>query len=118
MRKTMLLLAIFGLTGSLWAQSPFDGTWKIDYSNAKIVAGPYTWVIQNNTYQCSACGYLELEGPIIIRTDGTDQPLQGRQKVDTLAVKIVDDTAIEVTEKKVGRLSIRLKIPFLQTARH
>jgi hypothetical protein len=36
MRKAMLLLAIFGLVGSLWADDPFVGTWKFDIAKSKV----------------------------------------------------------------------------------
>ena len=34
MRKTMFLLAVFGLTGSLWAADPIIGTWKINVAKS------------------------------------------------------------------------------------
>ena len=36
MRKAMLLLAILGLTGSLWAADPIIGTWKLNISKSKF----------------------------------------------------------------------------------
>jgi hypothetical protein len=36
MRKALLLLAIFGLAGSLWAAEPIVGTWKINASKSKL----------------------------------------------------------------------------------
>jgi len=36
MRKAMLLLAVFGLTGSLWAADLTLGTWKLNLSKSKI----------------------------------------------------------------------------------
>ncbi len=35
MRKTMLLLAVFVLAGSLWAADAFVGTWKYDIAKSK-----------------------------------------------------------------------------------
>ena len=35
MRKTMLLLAVFALTGSLWAADPIIGTWKLNTAKSK-----------------------------------------------------------------------------------
>ena len=36
MRKTMLMLAVFGLAGSLWAADPIIGTWKLNFAKSKI----------------------------------------------------------------------------------
>jgi hypothetical protein len=36
MRKLMMLVAVFGLAGSLWAADPVVGTWKLNASKSKI----------------------------------------------------------------------------------
>jgi hypothetical protein len=36
MRKAMLLLALFGLVGLLWAQDPNVGTWKLNIAKSKF----------------------------------------------------------------------------------
>lgn len=36
MRKILLLLAVFGLAGSLWAQNPALGTWKLNVAKSKF----------------------------------------------------------------------------------
>ncbi len=36
MRKTMMLLAILGLTGPLWAADPIIGTWKLNVAKSTI----------------------------------------------------------------------------------
>ena len=38
MRKAMLLLAVFGLMGTLWAADPSLGTWKLNLAKSKIPA--------------------------------------------------------------------------------
>ena len=39
MRKAMLLLAVFGLVGSLWAADPMVGTWKLNIAKSKYPPG-------------------------------------------------------------------------------
>lgn len=39
MRKAMLLLAGFGLIGSLWAADPMVGTWKLNLDKSKPAPG-------------------------------------------------------------------------------
>jgi len=99
MRKAMLLLAVFGFVGVIWAQSPFDGTWKTDLSKIQYQGTPSTILLQNGTYQDSSS-----VPKINIKADGTDQAVQGSKTYDTLAVKIVDDKTIEVTSKKNGKV--------------
>jgi hypothetical protein len=36
MRKAMILLAVFGLAGSLWGADPLIGTWKLNVAKSKI----------------------------------------------------------------------------------
>jgi hypothetical protein len=39
MRKAVLLLAVFGLVGALWAADPATGTWKLNLAKSKFVSG-------------------------------------------------------------------------------
>jgi hypothetical protein len=39
MRKLMLLAAVFGLAGSLWAADPIIGTWKLNIAKSKFGPG-------------------------------------------------------------------------------
>jgi hypothetical protein len=87
------------------AQSPFDGTWTVFLHNpppSPITHADFAWEIQNGTYKCSACP--DMAGPIQIKADGTDQPVEGRRAFDTLAIKIVDDKTILATEKRDGKI--------------
>jgi len=99
MRKAMLMLAVLGFSGTLWAQSPFDGTWKINLDTAQFPEKPQVIVLQNGTFQCSTC-----DPKISVKANGTDQPVQGSKEIDTLAVKIVDDKTVESTSKKGGKV--------------
>jgi hypothetical protein len=100
MRKAMLLLAVLGLVGSLWAQGPFDGTWKIDI-NQNIPQGQNSVVVlQSGTFQCTSCN-----PKIDIKADGTDQAVPPETKeYDMMALKILDDKAVETKAKKDGKL--------------
>ena len=97
----LLLLPILACA----AESPFDGTWKVylnDLPTPPLAHADFTWEIQEGTYQCSACP--DMAGPIQIKADGTDQPVQGRRAFDTLAIKVVDDKTIHATEKRDGKI--------------
>ena len=76
------------------AESPFDGTWKMDLSAAQF---PEVWVLKDGMYEQST-----LSSKYSIKADGTDQPVLGRD-YDTNAVKVVDDRIVEFTSKKDGK---------------
>ncbi len=104
MTKSLFALLLLPILACA-AQSPFDGTWKVYLDNLpppSIVHADFTWELQKGTYQCSACP--DMAGPIQIKADGTDQPVQGRRAFDTLAIEVVDDKTIRATEKRDGKI--------------
>jgi hypothetical protein len=90
----LLLLPVLAL-----AQSPFDGTWKLDMSSVQWPEKPEVYLLQNGTYECKTC-----VPPINIKADGADQNVTGDPYSDTLAVKVIDDHNIETTSKKGGKV--------------
>ena len=49
MRKAMLLLAVFGLVGTLWADDPFVGTWKLNVAKSSPSTNPSKSDMSTNT---------------------------------------------------------------------
>ena len=49
MKKLLFLLLLVPVLA--WAQSPFDGTWKIDMSKTKLPEKPDELVLQNGMYE-------------------------------------------------------------------
>jgi hypothetical protein len=84
---------------ALAAESPFDGTWKIDLDKVQFPDKPETWVLHDGRYQCSTC-----QPAVDVTADGTDQPTPGARYRDTLAVKVVDAKTVEMTDKKGGKV--------------
>ncbi len=39
MRKLLLLVAVLGLVGTLWAADPYEGTWKLNLEKSKPAPG-------------------------------------------------------------------------------
>jgi|WetSurMetagenome_2_1015567.scaffolds.fasta_scaffold89525_4 hypothetical protein len=72
MRKAMLLLAILGLVGSLWASDPIIGTWKLNAAKSKFSAD-----------------FLAFEKAVA-------------PKESTLVVRELDADQIEITETGTG----------------
>lgn len=97
MRKLLgivLLLPLFA-----WAQSPFDGTWKVNLGSAQFSEKPDTVTLQNGEYTCSTC-----IPKIAVKADGADHKVPGAKGYDTIAVKQVDDKTIQSTRKKDGKI--------------
>ena len=96
--KTLLWFALWFLPVLVFAQSPFDGTWKTNMTASKLSQKPYEFSVNNGKYDCDSCS------PKIknLKADGQDQPVTG-QNYDMLAVQIVDARSIHVTGKKGGK---------------
>ena len=96
MKKFLFLLI---LTPALaWAQSPFDGTWKVDLSKAKLPKKPDVFLLQNGNYECKSCN-----PPVNVKADGQFQPISGDPYRDALMVKVVDDKHVEMASQKGGK---------------
>jgi len=81
-----------------WAQSPFDGTWKVDLSKTKLPKKPDVFLLQNGTYECKSCN-----PPVSVKADGTFQAISGDPYRDMLMVKAVDDKHVEMASQKGGK---------------
>jgi hypothetical protein len=100
--KRMFLLVAFAalfLPMSASAQSAFNGTWKIDMNKVDFSKKPDVFVLQNGMYACKTC-----VPPYDIKADGTDQSVTGHPYYNTVAIKVLNDHAIEETDKKDGKV--------------
>jgi hypothetical protein len=95
----VLSIPVFSIASLAAAQTPFDGTWKIDVATAKFPEKPDQLLLQGGRYTCSTC-----VPPINIKSDGTDQPVPGSKYFDTMAVTVIDDRSVRITSKKDGRV--------------
>jgi hypothetical protein len=96
MRKLLFLLLLVPVLG--WAQSPFDGTWKVDMGKSKLPKKPDVYVLQNGMYECKSC-----VPPVNIKADGQFQTISGDPYRDSLMVKAVDDKHVEFASQKNGK---------------
>lgn len=99
MNKLMFLMALAALSvHSAAAQSPFDGTWKLDFSKVQFPTKPDELLLQDGIYTCKSC-----IDTVSIKADGNDQSTQGKYPyADTVAIRVVSDHKIEITTKKKG----------------
>ena len=82
---------------SLFAQSPFDGTWHTNMDQAKFSPKPIVFSTKDGKYDCTSCG-----PQVHVKADGQDQTVTG-QTYDTVSVHEVDPKSIEIKTKKNGK---------------
>jgi hypothetical protein len=101
MKRPFFLLpfAALFMPMSAAAQSAFDGTWKVDMNKVDFPKKPDVFLLQGGRYACKTC-----TPPYEVQADGTDQAISGNPYVDTVAIKLVGDHAIEETDKKNGKV--------------
>ncbi len=94
------------LFGLLWllplmamAQSPLDGTWKVDLNKAQLPKKPDVFEVGNGMYRCQTC-----VPKVEIKADGQDHPITGHPYYDTMSVTVVDDHTIQETEMRNGKV--------------
>ena len=92
----LFLASAVCIPASSIAQSPFDGTWRTNLSQAKFSPKPNVFYLSQGFYHCVSC-----VPAYDVKADGTDQPVTG-QSFDTVSVKEVDSRTIAITTKKAG----------------
>jgi len=80
------------------AQSPFDGTWRIDMSQAKFSPKPIAFYVSQGWYHCESCSPV-----ITVPADGQDHAVTG-QSYDTLSVNVSDPHTLTSIAKKDGKV--------------
>jgi len=96
--KKLLCVVLWLLPAMLFAQSPFDGTWKTNMDQSKLSQKPYVFSLDKGMYDCESCNPKIKD----LKADGQDQPVTG-QPYDTLAVQVVDANTLHFTAKKAGK---------------
>ncbi len=95
MRKHLAL--VFLLTAvPVFAQSRFDGTWRMKMDTLQFSGPPEDYLLEKGIYHCDSC-----VPKVDVKTDGTDQKVTGHP-FDTIAVRILDDHSIKFIMKKEG----------------
>ncbi len=97
MKKLLFVLLLMPL--SVWGQTAFDGTWRVDLSKAQLPKKPDKYLLQNGTYKCETCA-----PPYEVKADGQDHKVTGHPYFDTVSVRVVNDKTVELTEKKNGKI--------------
>lgn len=93
----VFLLALCPLLA--FAQSKFDGTWRVKLDSAQLSTKPQVFLLKDGMYSCSTC-----TPKINVKADARDQKITGDPYTDMLAVKVVDDHTVEQTGQKNGKM--------------
>jgi len=80
------------------AQSPFNGTWKVDLSESQSSRTPDVYELHAGIYRCSTC-----DPPVEVKADGRDYPFTGDPCYDTISVSVLNDRTVLETEKRNGK---------------
>jgi hypothetical protein len=80
------------------AQSPFDGTWKINLAESQSSTKPAVYLLQDGTYHGPTC-----DPPLEVPADGGDHKITGEPCYDTVSIKVVDDRTTEEIDKRNGK---------------
>jgi hypothetical protein len=100
--KKLLFLAPLGATlfaaSVSVAQSPIDGTWKIDMNKVDFSKKPDVFLLKDGMYSCKTC-----TPPYTVKADGSDQAVSGHPYFDSVAIQVVNDHEIKETDKKGGK---------------
>jgi hypothetical protein len=96
MKKLFFALVLVPVLG--WAQSPFDGTWKLDMSKTKFPKKPDVLLLQSGMYECKTC-----VPSVNVKADGQFQKLSGDPYRDAVMVKVVDDKHVDFASQKGGK---------------
>lgn len=93
----VLVLVQTAISPALFAQSPFDGTWRVDYSQSKISPKPIIFSVNRGIYDCSSCN-----PQIHVDADGQDHSVKA-DIFDAISVRVIDPNSIEITYKQNGK---------------
>ena len=98
MKKLLLGLTLLA-SSALLAQTPFDGTWMTKLDTAKFPTKPDKYSLKDNMYECLTC-----VPKVSVKADGNDQKVTGHPYYDTMSVKVVNASSIELIQKKDGKV--------------
>ena len=96
--KKFLLFLLLAVPVMMWAQSPFDGTWKVDLNKAKFPTKPDEYLLKDGMYECKTC-----KPELKVKADGQMQAVSGHPYFDMFMVKVVDDKHVEMASQKAGK---------------
>lgn len=91
---------LFLVSPALFAQTRFDGTWRMKMSTLEFSGASEEYLIADGIYHCLSC-----TPKVDLKTDGTDYKVTGHEVYyGTIAVRVLDAHSLDFTFKKDGKL--------------
>ena len=95
---TALLATLPVLAAGTAGAVPFDGTWKTQLGSIKFDSKPDVFALKDGMFHCGNCAPA-----LSVPADGKDQKVTGHSYFDTVAVKVVDDHTVVMTDRLAGK---------------
>ena len=99
MRRSLLLFAVAAFSLTAADTMPFTGTWRVNLDKMQAPEKPNQVELGNGTFRCLTC-----DPKVDVKADGEDHTVKGNPSSDTMNVKIINDTTVEITSKKGGKV--------------
>jgi len=96
--KTFLLIIALLVAAPAIADSPFEGTWKMNPQTAAF-QDHQTFILQNGMWRCDTC-----VPKIAVKADGNPHNVGGSPYLDAVSVREVNDHTVEITNTKSGKV--------------
>ena len=97
--KGLFVVGMLALPAVAFSAGAIDGTWKTKSDSYQVTGKPDDYVLSQGMFRCNSC-----IPPVMVKADGTDQSVTGHAYYDSIAVKVVGNTAVEITRKKGGKV--------------
>ena len=95
MRRLLLLLLL--APSLLFAQSRFDGTWRMKMETLRFSGTPEEYLLDKGIYHCLTCSPR-----VDVQADGSEQQVTGHY-FDRISVRVIDAKSVEFIQKKNGK---------------
>lgn len=90
--------ALVAVAAPAAAESPFDGTWRIDVSSAQLTKKPWVRALKNGVYSC------QCDTPLTVKADGQWHKVPNQAYADEMRVEVVDANTLKTESRKGGKL--------------
>jgi len=114
MRTLRVLFTLLALSvGLLAAESPFNGTWKLNVAKSKLpppaMKSETAYIVaDDNNFQMKDEFVDDKGQPLTVtynaKFDGKDYPVTGDPNSDSISFQRVDANTLKVTSKKAGKV--------------
>jgi hypothetical protein len=112
----MIVIGAAAMESAAQGGDPIIGTWELNVAKSKYTPGPAvesqtrTYEVAGKLIKVSSKGVDGTGKPTAaswsMAYDGKDRPQTGNPNADTLSLKRVNDSTVEFTQKKAGKVVI------------